>query len=440
MADTPMLTSTRETVMAGAFAKSPLPIVVLALGVLVAVAACAPAAQGLPEVSPAEIPELEERIAEAPESVPTLIRLGVAYRTADRPDEAVQVLERAVELEPDSPAAAAHLGLAHEAAGQPTQARRAYEAYRAVGASAETLRWIEGRIPLVRRQEMILKARAALAREVELADDVLDGSAVAVLPFIYEGEDPRYAPLGRALSEMIVTDLAQVDRVTVVERLRIQALLDELALAEEERVDPATAARSGRLLGAGRVVQGRLQGDDDLMNVLAGLVASDAADQLSTWSEEDRLEAIFELQNRLTLGLFESMGVELTAAERDRVMEQPTRSLEALLAFGQGLEAEDRGDFQAAAGFYRQAAELDPEFGEVQERAEEAQVTAEAESDLPGDALEEQLVGDPVGERAALDDMETLIPDPMVRDAVSESQGQEGIGRRTLLEIILVRP
>ncbi len=407
---------------------------------LVVLGACAPATEGLPEVSPAEIPDLEARMADTPESVPLLVRLGVAYRTAERPDDAVRVLERAADLEPGNPAAAAHLGLAYEAAGQPTEARRVYEAYREVGTSAETLRWMQGRIPLVRRQEMTLEARAALEREVEMADQPIDGSAVAVLPFIYEGADPQYAPLGRALSEMIVTDLAQVDRVTVLERLRIQALLDELALAEEERVDPATAARSGRLLGAGRVVQGRLQGDDVLMSVLAGLVSSDAADELSTWSEEDRLEAIFEMQNRLTLGLFESMGVELTAAERDRIMEQPTRSLEALLAFGQGLEAEDRGDFQAAAAFYRQAAELDPEFEEVQERAEDAQVTAEAEGELPGDALEDQLLGETVGERASLDDLETMIPDPMVRDAVAESQGQEGIGRRTLLEIILVRP
>ena len=54
--------------------------------------------------------------------------------------------------------------------------------------------------------------------------------------------------------------------------------------------------------------------------------------------------------------------------------------------------------------------------------------------------MDRPAVIDPGAGSPGFDDLETLIPDAMVRYAVSESQGREGIGRRTLLEIILVRP
>ena len=77
------------------------------------------------------------------------------------------------------------------------------------------------------------------------------------MPFRYTGSDTTLRPLERGLAAIVVTDLSRVRRLRLVERERLQVLLDELQLAASGRVDPASGARSGRLIGAGQVVQGQ---------------------------------------------------------------------------------------------------------------------------------------------------------------------------------------
>ena len=54
-----------------------------------------------------------------------------------------------------------------------------------------------------------------------------------------------------ALTEVLVMDLAIIGRLTVLERAKVQMLLDEIALGEAGFLETATAARSGRILGSG---------------------------------------------------------------------------------------------------------------------------------------------------------------------------------------------
>ena len=57
---------------------------------------------------------------------------------------------------------------------------------------------------------------------------------------------------------MLIYDLATEGSVDVVERMRLQEALAELDLHKTKRIDPATAARVGKLLGASWIVFGGL--------------------------------------------------------------------------------------------------------------------------------------------------------------------------------------
>jgi TolB-like protein len=59
-----------------------------------------------------------------------------------------------------------------------------------------------------------------------------------------------YAPLEWAIPELIGTRLARNPLLDIVDRRRLQALLDEQDLGASGRADPASAARIGRVLGA----------------------------------------------------------------------------------------------------------------------------------------------------------------------------------------------
>jgi hypothetical protein len=167
-----------------------------------------------------------------------------------------------------------------------------------------------------------------------------------------------------------VTDLSKVRQLRLVERDRMQALLDELRLAEGTRVDPATGARSGRLVRAGQVVQGQFQ-DVPTANfrVDASVVRTTDARVAATGSDADAMRALFDIEKRVVFQLIERMGITLTPAERTAISERPTQDLQAFLLYSRGLEAQDRGDFGAASQSFQAAAQRDPSFSAASQQA-----------------------------------------------------------------------
>src|SRR5437763_15158886 len=73
---------------------------------------------------------------------------------------------------------------------------------------------------------------------------------VTVLYFEVHAESDSLAPLGKGLADMITTDLSALPGVQLVERQRLEAVLQELALQQSVYFDPATAQRIGKQLGA----------------------------------------------------------------------------------------------------------------------------------------------------------------------------------------------
>lgn len=396
-----------------------------------------------PPPSPSEIPRLEQAHRANPEDPATSIRLSQAYRAADRIEDARLLLERAVERHPDEPMAAFLLGVTYEDLGLFSEARRLYHAYIEEGSSPQLRSELERRLPLLQRRELEVAVRDALERETELANTPPRPNTLAVFPFRFVGEDPEYRPLGRALAELLVTDLSQTSRLQVLERAHVQLLIDEMRLAETGRVDPRTAARTGRILGAERVVHGSLAGGEEelrletsIIRVTDAAAVAGGADPVQL-SETDALARLIDMQNRLALRIYSTLGVQLTAAERERVNQRPTENILALLAFGRGLEAEDAGDFAAAARHFAESAGLDPEFAAARTFSQRVSAVEAAE-------------GMETSELAARADTETtptgmesegmFLPDPMGRDAAAEILRTEGIASPTILELIFRRP
>src|SRR5215210_8284707 len=58
----------------------------------------------------------------------------------------------------------------------------------------------------------------------------------------------EYEPLSKGIAEMLITELAASPALQVVERDRLQKLLEEQNLAESGKVDKETAVALGRIL------------------------------------------------------------------------------------------------------------------------------------------------------------------------------------------------
>jgi tetratricopeptide (TPR) repeat protein len=404
-------------------------------------AGCAPMASVSAVPTARAIPVYESRLAMDTANLQLLVPLAAAYRDAGRMPEARVLLERAVAEQPSEPGAVLLLGLTYEDLELYPEAAALYDRYLRVSRSPSLRAHVLGRARIVRRQQWRAMAQTALQREAELGASAPTPGTVAVFPFHYTGDDPNLRSLGRALAEMLVTDLAQTDRLRVLERSQVQALLDEARLSDEGLTDPASGLRSGRLLGAERVVQGWIGSTDLTLQLNAAVISvgGDRAGRVSPVSEQDAIQRLFEMEKRLAFQIYQSLGIVLTDAERERVNRRPTSNLQALLWYGFGLEAEDNGAYADAAQHFARAAALDPGFAIARTRAEAAAQAARAEGTSTA-----QLTRLALNEFGALEEdlaaVEQLVPIAGGRNPASEGLLQETIGSRGAAVRIIVRP
>jgi TolB-like protein len=350
-----------------------------------AAVACGGGALRLDDITPQSVPTLEATRAARPGDVTATTRLGVGYFRANQLDAARALLDSASTQDPQNGIAAIFLGMTAESQGDFAAARTAYERYVAVARSSELRGTARQRLALLGRRELEHDARVALANESLLTSQPPDPNTIAVMPFAYTGTNAEVAPLSRGFAQLMVTDLARSRQLRVLERERMQAMVDEMHLSSEGRADPQSAARGGRLLRASRVVQGSLSDRGDQLAVSTAVVDVASAGVATAPTSSDQLARLFDLEKRLVLRIFDGLGIQLTDAERSSIDQRPTQNLQAFLAWSRGLEAEDRGDYAGARDLYQQAQRLDPTFSAAGQSAQQASDMSAASSQTVSD-------------------------------------------------------
>jgi hypothetical protein len=270
----------------------------------------------------------------------------------------------------------------------------------------------------------------------------------------------------------MIADFSKVPGLRLVERERIQAMLDEIALGRSNQVDRATAARSGRLVQAGRLVTGALVVPSaQNIQITATVVPVATPNTARTGGVAGgNLNAIFDFEKEVVLETLDSMRINVPTAIRAEIRgNRPTTNLQAFLSYSRGLVSSDAGRLDEAATFFDQARALDPGFAAAAQQATAARsaaagqsvTTARIEASLRGSS-EGQVVsaaetgatgGGGLDSRGTLQnvlaDVNPSTADaigrasaPAVRDAQSSSTATDGSSptRTGTVTIIIKRP
>jgi tetratricopeptide (TPR) repeat protein len=338
------------------------------------------------EVTPAEIPDLEARLQNEPDNAAMRSRYAAALFAADRCDQATAEAKRAEALRPADAVAAMVVGQCAEREGRYEDALSEYRTFLAQQAEARGAAAIRAREQSALRTYSTQRARQALQNEAQLSAQAADPATVAVLPLTIAG-DTSYQALSRGLAQMITSDLALIQRFRLVERLQLTALLDEMNLGQTARADPSTAARVGRLMQAGRMVQGTAtippQGD---VRLEASVVQA-SGEVSAPGAATGRFRDLLKMEKSLIVDLSARLGYQLSEAERRQVLENGTQNLAAFLAYSRGLLAEDAGDFQRAAAYFGDAVRADPGFTAAKDSYQSASVATDVQQASPTQAV-----------------------------------------------------
>ena len=339
------------------------------------------------------VTRLEQQQRSNPTSAAVNRSLGIAYYKAARYPEARTALETATKIDPKDGTTSLYLGLTDEELGDLSAAKAAYASYIQFGRTSRVRSQLQSRLAALARKELTADAKAAVQQEASLSGQAGNPRTVAVLPLRFSGADTSLKSLERGFADLLTTDLARSSQLTLVERSRMQALLDEIKLQQTGATDAATNVRAGKLVRAGRVVQGSiLQVDASNLRVDAAVVDVPTSRIQGTAQATDLLEQLFDLEKKLALDLFTQLGVTLTVAERTLIEQRPTRSIQAFLAYSRGLTAEDEGRYDDASRFFNEAVRIDPGFGAAQTKSQEVSAVS-AGADVTAATVEVSLKG-----------------------------------------------
>lgn len=178
-------------------------------------------------------------------------------------------------------------------------------------------------------------------------------------------------PLQKGLTDMLITELSKIEGLNVVERAKLQALVDELQLGLSGLVDATTAQRVGKLLGAQTLVMGGfVKGFDGKIRIDVRLVDVETGRTIATDEETDQPKHLFKMVQRMSEAMASDLKVKLTEADKKRLKETENTSFEASVWYAKGLDLEDQGKVEEAARMYERALKENPTYARAKARLE----------------------------------------------------------------------
>ena len=305
------------------------------------------------------IPVYEGYIGENPDSVKMRNKQGVWYLKTGRLNEAISEFKTTLKNKPGDPFATYYLGLAYLNKEDFGKAIMVWEGYR--NKNKPLIEEEIGRqLTLLRIAHSRKFAAKALAEEKKLKTVWPDADTVAVCYYQDLSPDKSLRAFQKGLTAMVISDMAKIKSIKVVERVRLQSLLEEMKLGQTGIVNPKTAPRVGKLLGARNVIFGNLALGS--IKVTTTLASADKGTIKGSATASVDKEKFFELPAFIVRDIAGIMKIVLTDAEKKAIGVPHTKIYKALIYFGNALDALDTGKWQEANDYFGMALKEDPMF------------------------------------------------------------------------------
>jgi len=272
-------------------------------------------------------------------------------------DDAVVALESVLKKEPGDPYSILYLGLAYLYQKKFEKALNIWQKFRDKK-QPYVEQEIQRELTLLQYKVSYQIAEKALNKEINLGKPAQNTIAVCY----YEDLSPNKTlrPFQKAMTLMLISNLSKIKNLQVVERLQLQALLDELRLSKSHIVDKNNSIRIGYLLGAENLVVGTLVSGS--IRVTTCLTSVSEQNVISTMSDTVDRDQFFKLPMIITLRIVSILSLDLSQDDIKSISEPQTKIYEAFVDFSRGLDAMDSGNWKMSRYYFNRALQADPNF------------------------------------------------------------------------------
>jgi len=234
-------------------------------------------------------------VQERPDDYRAWQELGMAWYRTDSLPKAEEAFAASNRINPNA-LSNFYLGLIFERTGETDKAIRVYAAAANLQGDGPTRKLIRDRLSVLIDAQLAASAREAVRGEDTLSVASLPANGIAVVNFNGSYLPPDFQPMALGLAELVAMDLSKVSELRVLERIKINVILDELKLGQSSYADRRLAPRMGKLLGSRRLVLGTVTGagesgfriDAQLVNTVDGTASG-------TQSNEGNLDRFFDV-------------------------------------------------------------------------------------------------------------------------------------------------
>jgi tetratricopeptide (TPR) repeat protein len=261
----------------------------------------------------------EGQLAQDKNDYSTNCGLGVAHYFLGNIDNSIHYLEEANSLKPTNTEIKYYLGLCYEEKKDYRNAIKYYQYFNDKTLDGNYSKLMSKRLNNTIKLQYQTEVKDLIQHEKSIGGNLSD-STLAILIFENRTNNPDYAPLEIGFPSMFITDFALVPRLKVVERLRIQSILDELELGKKDIIDERTMQRVGRLLRAKTIIKGGfiIQSNDNIIIDLAVInVTTGKVDH--SFNKFGNLDNFYRIEKDLVIEIVNKMGIVLTEDVRKKI-------------------------------------------------------------------------------------------------------------------------
>lgn len=192
---------------------------------------------------------------------------------------------------------------------------------------------------------------------------------IAIIDFKNRSIDKKeqYDPMERGFADLTINRLSNSINLKVVERERIQWILDEIKLQDQHNMEGAV--RMGKQLGVQTVLMGSFIIVKNEIWLGARLVKVETSEILFTDEIKGKLDDFFDLIDNLSNKIAAKIEVELKKQDVGEVVPEAP-SLDAVMAYSIGLSFLEKEDYKNAYAKFQEALKFDPNYEKAQLRAQ----------------------------------------------------------------------
>lgn len=238
-----------------------------------------------------------------------------------------------------------------------------------VGAEKPSAQWTLSR-PAVKlldlEKEMVAKTLEALSikdPKLDSAPKAADAAppTVAVVSFRNLGSSSKLADMESGFADMLQVNLSAFEKLKLVERDDLLAVLAEQKLTLSGLADPATAVKVGKLIGANRFVYGSFIEINGRLRIQTRLTDTQSAAVLASQVAEGPTDEFASLIESLAVRLAGDLAVKVPKNAVDLVnVATPVRKLEAAVYASRGNQHFRNARYAQAVEDYERALLVEP--------------------------------------------------------------------------------